>query len=234
MRIAAWAFVVCTAVSTIAIFIPAIELHVGGKRVGKTESMSLWDLNTSRDKLAALVASFRDSRVRKAGAKIAGKVADKVGGKLRDTARGVRDSLEGVDTVSDSDVKTAATVLSIATWTLLVLNLLALAALFGDTVKNRFRRWRAVLVTITTFFATGITIALGVGFSQAADQGNAELGRSLLTTRAGTYMMPLATIAAFAAAIVLLVQLVRAGKPAAPPMPPPPMPPPPMPAPPAY
>jgi hypothetical protein len=220
VRIAAWAFVVCTTVATIAIFIPALELHIGGKRVGKTESLSLWDLNTSREKLASLVAGFRESKARKAGAKIAGKVADKLGSKA---ARDLRDSLEGVDTVSDSDVQTIGKVMSVATWTLLGLNLLALLVLFGDTVKGRFRKGRVIVAAIAAFLTTGITVALGIGFSQGASQGNAEIGRELLSTRAGTYLMPLFAIAAFIASIVLLVQIVRASS-VVPPMSPPPPP----------
>jgi hypothetical protein len=222
-------------ISTIAVFVPVIEFHVGGKKlVGKTEAMSLWELNTSQEKLLNFLANFRENKARKAGAKIADKIGGKFGGKIGSTARDLRDSLEGVDSIKDEDVRTLGTILSVATYSLLALNLLALAILFGDTVKGRFRRWRVVIALIASFLTTGLTISLGLGFSFAADQGNVEIGRNLLTTRAGVYMMPIAGTLAFIAAIVLLVQLIRASgstRPmaSAPPQQPPQQPPPPPP-----
>lgn len=232
MRIAAWAFVVCTVVSTIAIFVPAIEIeiHVGGKKLGKTEAMSLWQLNTSRDKLARFVETFRANKARKAGAKIADKIGSKLSGKLGSTARELRDGLEGVDSVKNEDIKTLGIVLSIATYTLLALELLILGVMFGDTVKGRFRKGRVIIALIAAFIAAGVTIALCIGLSIGADTGTSELGLSAvsLTTRAGTYLMPIGASLALVAAIVLLVQIVRTAG-AVPPMaqPPPPTAPPP-------
>lgn len=209
VRIAAWAFVVCAVLSITAIFVPAVELQLGGGAVARKTSLSLYQLSTSRDLVRSYLRAYKRTPGKKLGEGLAGALMPRVGKGLRGHLDDVRDAMTTLDDVDDRDVVLVGRILTATVWTLLALLAVMAGLSFADTMRGVFRRRRAIAAVALGLVTSAIAIAALLALREAVWQANDELGRALVATAFGAYMLPVAAIGALAAAVVQLVQLVR-------------------------
>ena len=212
MRIAAWVFVVCAVLSITAIFVPAVELQLSGGAISRKTSLSLYQLSTSRDLVRSYLRAYKRAPGKKLGEGLAGALMPRVGKNVRGHLDDVRDAMTTLDDVKDSDVVLVGRILTATVWTLLVLLAVMAGLVFADTMRGTFRRRRAIAAASLGLITSAIAIVALLAVREAVWQANDELGRDLVATAFGAYMLPVTALGALAAAAVQLVQLVRLKK----------------------
>jgi len=209
VRIAAWVFVVCAVLSITAIFVPAVELHLSGGAVSRKTSLSLYQLSTSRDLVRSYLRAYKRAPGKKLGEGLASALMPRVGKGLRGHLDDVHDAMTTLDEVEDKDVVLVGRILTATVWTLLVLLAVMAGLTFADTMRGAFRRNRAIAGVALGVVTSALAIAALLAVREAVWQANDELGRELVATAFGAYMLPVAALGALAAAAVQLVQLLR-------------------------
>ena len=206
MRVASWLFVLCAALGAVGVFLPSIELRPGGAAVSRRADFSLYKVASDRATARRLLAMYRASEHRRVGAKILHGVAPRVAGRARAALDDARDAMATLDDVSDDDVRIAGIALVVALCVLLGLDAIMAAVVFGELTRGGHRRGRHVAAMIAALIVAVIGIALHVVCREAVWQANDEIGRSALSLGPGAYVVPLAGVAAFALAIVLVAR----------------------------
>lgn len=206
MRVASWVFVVCTVLGAIAVFMPSIELRLGGSAVSKRTQLSLHAASTDRELVRRLLAAYHRAPSRRTGAQIVRAVAPRASGRARAALDNTRDAMATLDEVSDDDVRTAGTVFTVALWTLLGLDAAMAGLVFVELMRGGYRRGRLAAALVASALVAVIAVALHVACRQAVGEANDEVGRSALVLAAGAYVVPLAAIAGLAAATALVVR----------------------------
>ena len=209
MRLASWMFVLCAALGAIGVFLPSIQLRPGGAAVSKRVELSLYKVASDRAVARRLIAAYRASHHRRLGADLVHSVSPRVGGRARAALDDARDALTAVDDVSDDDVRTAGIVLVAALCALLGLDAIMAALVFGELMRGSRRRGRYVAAMTASLLAAAIAIALHLACREAVWQANDEVGRSALSLGPGAYVLPLAALAAFALAVLLVARRSR-------------------------
>ena len=211
MRLAAWLTIVFSVLSATAVFLPGVEVQIGGVAVSRRASLSLFQAANERDLARAMLGKYH----RATHLHDAESAADALLLHARKTASkahvdDARDAMSTLDDVSDSDVKTAGRALVAVKWGYLGLLAILAALAFGDTMRGEYSRKRVIAAVVIATLATAIAIAVHVGWREAVAEANDELGTSTFAVGIGAYVMPAAAIGALAAAVALLVQHVRA------------------------
>ncbi len=206
MRVASWAFVLCAALVAVALFLPSLELRVGGRSVSKRTERSLYQVSSDRALIHRMLVAYHASDKPKLGTKIVRAVAPRTTGRPRAALEDARDAMETLDEVTDDDIKSAGTVLTITVWSLVGLEAVLILLVFGQLMSGSFRRGRLVLAVLGSILAVAVAIALHIVCREAAWQVNDEVGRTILTLGPGIYALPLAAIAALVASVVLVAR----------------------------
>ncbi len=212
MRLAAWSFAVCAALCVIGVFLPAAQLQLDGPSVTQRGSLSLYQLSNSEESVRELLAKYRDSTTKKIGARVLGKVAPHLKGRLKSRADDAQDALDTLDAIEDEDVKLVGTITSITMWSLLGLEAMIAVLIFGLTSRSSRLRPIGALIGSLLVAAIGVAILLVLRrvVAEANAELDAELGRSMVSLRAGAYVIPLAAVGTLVAMIALLVAHTRA------------------------
>ena len=206
MRVASWLFVVCAAIGVAGVFLPSIELRPGGAALSRRVDFSLYKVASDRAVARRLFAMYRASEKRRVGARVLHSVAPRVGGRTRAALEDARDAMATLDDVSDDDVRIAGIALVAALCALLGLDAIMAAVMFGELMRGSHRRSRHIAALIASLIVAVIGIALHVACREAVWQANDEVGRSALGLGPGAYVVPLAGLAAFALAVVLVAR----------------------------
>lgn len=205
MRVASWAFVLCTALGAVAVFVPSIELRGAGE-LSKHAQLSLHAASTDRELVRRLIAAYHRSSKRQLGAAVLHKVTPRASGRPRAALEDARDAMDTLDEVSDDDVRTAGTIFTIVLWTLLGLEAVMAGLVFTELMRGTFRSGRLIAALAASVVVAAITIALHLACREAVWQANDEVGHGALVLAAGAYVIPLAALAAVVAAIVLVAR----------------------------
>jgi hypothetical protein len=217
VRAASWIFVLCAVLVGIGVFLPSLELPVDDRAVHKRTDLSLYKIASDRERARKLLAMYRASSKRRTGGHIARTLAPRVGGRARAALGDALDAMDTLDDVSDDDVRFAGIALIAALCVLLGLEALALVLVFGALMRagpaprdpargRRYRRGRMVAAMIAQVAVTAIAVALFVVCREVVWQANDEVGRTVLVLGPGAYVLPVAAVIGFVAAIVLVAR----------------------------
>lgn len=211
VRVASWIFVACALTCAIGIFVPAIELRIGGHVLSKRTSLSLRQAAGDRDLVRKLLAASRGAQHTHAG-NLVHKVAPHASGTLKDVLGDANDAMDTLSGISDDDAKTAGLVITIVVWAFFVACLAMALLVFLDVVGGEYHRWRLVTALAIATVVAAIGIAIRYACTEVAFEANDELGRDAVGLGAATLVIPITAIGAFCAAITLLVLHVRAAR----------------------
>lgn len=210
MRVAAWIFVVSTALGAIAVFVPAIELAPRGIGLGRHASRSLYQLNTDRDLVRGWFGRGGRSQTRRYGLALANVLVDSSNARARrfhvDDAR---DAMGAFDEVDPAAVDRAAIGLHAVTLGLLALEAIMIVLAFPASQGARHRKRTIVAAGLAVVIAA-VAIALHLVYREVVWQVNDELGGTVLALGPGAYAIGLAAVAALAAIATTLVMMIRA------------------------
>ena len=207
MRIAAQAAVVCALACGLGVFLPAARLDVGGRLALGPTSRSFYQLGQSTDEVRGFLARYRQSTAKYVGSRALDKLAPRLPGRLQSPSRDVQDAIATLDELRDEDVKTVGTIAAATMWSLLALNLLVIALVFGT--DGRTRRLRVAAALAVSIVTAVVAVAVHAVFRIVVAEANAEVGSAILTLRGGAYLMPLAAVASTVAVIAWFVSYVR-------------------------
>lgn len=208
MESAARAAIVAAFACLVGVFLPAARLDVGGKLAAGATSRSFFTLGQSGGAVRSFLASYRQSTAKKIGAKALDKLAPHLPGKLKSPAGDVQDAIATLDELEDEDVARVGTIAAATMWSLLALELGLIALLYKTSARTRRLRVAGALVVAT--LGAVIAVAVCLVLRLVVREANAELERELLTVRGGTYVMPIAAVAALLGTLVWFVGYLRA------------------------
>lgn len=207
MRVASWVFVLCAVVIALGIFLPALALRPGGAVISKRAELSLHTISRDRHTMRRLLAAYHASSKRELGGRVIRSVVPRItGGKARAALEDARDAMDTLDDLSDDDVKTAGTALTITLWSLIGLEALLIALVFGELMRGTYRRGRHVLALIGAVLAAATAIALHLVCREAAWQANDEVGKTIVTLGPGSYLMAAGGVVGLLSAVVLVAR----------------------------
>ncbi len=207
MRAASQAFVLCTLLSVVGIFLPSVELRVsgvGGMLLGKRAELSFYTANTKRDVVRAMVASYHRAPGKGYGAAVAGALMPKVGKRTRSYLDDARSAMSTLDEINDEDLGTAATILNVTLWAVLALHLLMAAIVINEMRRPSDRRRRIAFALALSVIVTAVAVGMHLICREAVAAANDEVGARVLRLGVGAYMMPLAALGTLGAAIAML------------------------------
>ena len=211
MRLAAWFSIAFAVMSAVGVFLPGVVMEVGGVRIARKASVSLYRAAADRELARSLLQRYARSGGRQTGEKLADKLLEHGGSHARKLhVDDARDAMSTLDEVSDDDVKTAGRALVAITAIYLALAAVIVALLFGDTMRGAYSKRRAIVTVVLGAVLAAIAIAVHVGWSAVAFEANDELGVSSFALGIGAWVMPVCAVGALASAIALLVLRVRA------------------------
>ena len=212
MRIAGWIFVVSTVLGLAGVFLPSVEPTVAGVGLGTRTSLSLYQLNSNRERVRRMIASYHRAPWHGLGQAVAGALIPKLGrhlgGALDDTAA----AAATLDEVRDADVATAATVLRIVLWVFLALQATMLAIMFGQGLQARPRTRHIVGALVMSVLVTALAIALRLVLDEVVVEANDELGAHVVRLGVGAVLTQWASIAGLVAIVAALALHVRHGR----------------------
>lgn len=205
---AARAAIVLAFFCMVGVFLPAGRLDLGGKYAAGHTSRSFFQIGKSTGAVRTFVARYQASTAKRIGAKALDKVAPHLPGRLRGDAGDVQDAMTTLDDLRDEDVKLVGRIVATTMWSLLALNLLVIALLYGTTEHTRRLRVAAALAVslVTALVAVAVCLVLRTVVAEA----NAEIEAPLFALRGGAYIMPATAVASFLATIAWFVFYLRA------------------------
>ncbi len=207
---AAWLSIAFAVLSAVAVFLPGLEVEVGGVRLSRRTSMSLYNAAADRELARALLARYAHSSHREYGEKLADKLLEHGGKHAKELhVDDARDAMSTLDDVSDDDVRNAGRALVALTAVYLALLAIPIGLTFGDTMRGSYSRRRAIAAVALLVIASAVAIAVHVGWREAVFEANDELGTHSFALGSGAWVMPVGALAALAGATALLVLQVR-------------------------
>lgn len=212
MRVTSWVFVLCTVLGIVGVFLPSVELQLRGQAVSERTQLSLYEASSNRERVRELIAAYHRSTRRELGGDLLRAASQRSGGRLRSALDSARDAMDTLDYVSEDDVRTAGTIFTVTLWSLLALEALIVLLVFPQLMRGSYRRGSLVAALATALVVAAIAIAIHAACREAVAQANAEVGRTTLALAAGAYVIPLAAVAAFIAAVILVVRSRRAAR----------------------
>jgi hypothetical protein len=212
VRLASWVFVIAAVLGAIGVFLPSVELQLGGTSVSRRTRISLYTASRDRDLVRRLIAAYHTSSKRKLSGDLVRTVSPRVGGRVRSVLEDARDAMDMLDDTSDDDVRTAGAGFTAALAALLALDAVMILLVFPSLMRGTFRRGPLIGALVASLLATAIAGALHLACREAVWRANDEVGVTTVALAAGAYVIPLAALVNLAAAIALL----RRRRPAAP------------------
>ncbi len=210
MRFAAWLSIAFALASTLAIFLPGIELQVNGVSLGKRASVSLYTATRERDLVRTLLDKYHAAGKRKLGEQAADVLLEHAAKHAKKAhIDDARDAMATLDDVSDSDLKVAGRALVGLTWGYPALVAILVFMLFGATNEQTFATRRAIGGVVLGVLVAASAVAVYLGWSTALAEANDELGVQLFGLGVGAIMMPVCGVIALAGAIATLVLHLR-------------------------
>jgi hypothetical protein len=200
VRIASWVFVVSALCAFLSMFLPSIELTVGGL-TPRRGSLSLYKISTERKLARALFGRYTHSHGRVVAEKLTDAIAPRLGAhKIHlDDAQ---DAMETLDELSEDDVREAGLAITIGVWTLLVLSGAMAVLVLGELVRREYRARRMVYAGLIALVVGAIAVGAHLGLREAVWQANDELGHDTFELGIAAYLLPTAGVIAFGAAVV--------------------------------
>jgi len=209
VRVVSGALAVCVLLALAAVFMPSLEARIDGVTFGRRGTMSLYKASTERALARRLFASYARSKGRRYGEALATALLPRVKSRLHAVVDDIGSAMSTLDEVTDDDVRTGGTVLVIAIWAFLGLELLLGGVVLGESLRDDPRRGRLIAAIAIALIAAAIAIALHLVCREAAWEANDELGTEVVALGIGAYVLPVASLGGLVAAIVLLVQRLR-------------------------
>lgn len=204
MRLASWVFVIAAVLGAVGVFLPSVELQLGGKSVSRRTRISLYTASHDRELVRRLIAAYHTSSKRKLSSDIVRTVSPRVGGRVRSVLEDARDAMDTLDDTSDDDVRTAGAAFTAALAALLALDAAMILLVFPSLMRGSFRRGPLIGALVASLLATAVAAALHVTCREAVWRANDEVGVTTVALAAGAYVIPLAALVNLAAAITLL------------------------------
>jgi len=201
--------VLCTTLGVVGLFLPCLELQVGGNAVGKRAAISLYTASTKRELVRRMLAAYHGSNKRRTAAEVVRAVESRTKGRVKSALEDTRDAMETLDATSDDDVNLAGIALAVAVWTLFGLDVLLLVLVFTQLMRGVYWRGRLVAALVASVAAAVLAVALHLACREVAWQANDELERTVVALAFGAYLVPLAAIASVAAAVMLVTRSRR-------------------------
>jgi len=212
MRLAAWAFVVCTALSALGVFLPSVELELAGKAVSKRTSLSLYRANTDRDVARKLIAGYERNTKKRFGAAILTAIMPHTSGHVNEALDDATSAMSTLDGISEDDVKTGGLVFAITLYVFLGLHALMAGLVFRQLMSEVWRRKQIIVALVVAVLVAAIAIGTCLVAREVVWQANDELGFHALGTGIGAYLTPCAALAGLAALGTVLVLHVRTAR----------------------
>jgi hypothetical protein len=209
VRVASWIFVVCAALTAAGVFLPSVETHVGSVSLGKRGTLSLYQLNTNRELIRHVFASYHASTHKKLGEAMLAEMVPRLGGGLHSHLDDVHSAMTSADDVTDDDVRTATIALAIAIWALLAVELAMAALVVHQLMRERFTGKRLVAALAMAVVVATVAVVAHIGVREAVFEANDDLGKDVLAVSYGSYLMLGAAIAAVIAGTTCVVMHYR-------------------------
>jgi hypothetical protein len=217
VRIAAWLSIVFAVLSAIAIFLPGIELQVGGVTLGKRAKVSLYTAARDRDVVKTLIERYHALGGKATGEKAADFIlahAHKHAAKAH--VDDARDAMSSLDEVHGSDIQLAGRALVGITLGYIAVVVAFVLVMFGATDEAKFSRRRAIAGVAVALVLAAVAVAVHVGWSMGLAEANDDIGGEPFVLGIGADLMPVGALAALGSAIAALVLLLRAKRDAKP------------------
>lgn len=219
MQLAARAAMLCAVLCVVGAFLPAGELAIRTPVSTHRRTASLYQLGASKDAAKTFLHRYRSSLGKKLGVKVLDKVAPRLRGRLGSGASDLQDAVATLDSIQDRDIDTVGAIIVAVLWSLLGVNLLVIALLWGvDATSRRLRIAAAVAVAV---IAAILGIAVYLVLARIVSEANAEVERSVFALRGGAHMMLLAGLGLLIAAAITAIGYARTRARFRPPTPPP-------------
>jgi hypothetical protein len=209
VRAEVFVFVAAAFLCCVGLFTPVGQLDLTGRSIVRTTSISLFKLGNSKDDVREFLSGYRGSKTKKVGAVVLDKVSPHLRGRAASDAADVQEAMAALDQLRDEDIDKVGTFVAVVVWSLLVLNVLGAYLMLAAHPPSGRGRGRAIAGTITALFTSVIAVGVYVGLSRVVAEGNHELGRDMLSLRAGAYLVPIGAVGSLVAAITLMVSFVR-------------------------
>jgi hypothetical protein len=207
VRIVGWAFVICTVLGVVGVFVPAVELHVSGVAVTKKGALSLYQASNDRDLMRHFVASYGKNR--RYGAALVGALSPHAKGRVKGNLDDVHDAMDTLDSVSDDDIVSGARAFKYALWGFLGLHVLMGLLIFTNVMQGAFRPRTLAIAAACSLVVTAMSIAIWWACGEAVFQANDELGFEIAGTSIGATLLPIAAIGGLVAIATLSVMRFR-------------------------
>ena len=205
MRIAAWAFVACTVLGIVGVFVPVVELRVEGVAVIKKGALSLYQASNNSELVRRFISGYRKNSKKKYGAAILGALQPHARGKVKGNLDDVHDAMDTLDSVQDDDIVSGARVFKIGLWAFLSLHVIMGLVIFGSVMNGVFRTRMLAIAGACSLLVTAISIGIYWACGEAVFEANDELGVDFVGTSIGALLIPIAAGLGLAAMTVLVV-----------------------------
>jgi hypothetical protein len=203
VRIASWAFVLCTLLGVVAVFAPCIQLSIGDKR-----GVSIYKVQADRVLAQRFIVGY--GKHKKTSSAFVVALLPRTKGKAHDVLDDASDAMSTLDDVSEDDAKTAGKVLQTVVWSFLLLSVVGGGLVLRQVVQGDYRRGPTIAAAGITLLTSAIAIAIRVGCGEVVFEANDEIGKAAFELGWGAWAMPAATLAALATGLALVVLTVRA------------------------
>jgi hypothetical protein len=209
VRIACWLFVVSAVLAALGMFMPAVQLEVGGAVLSRRTTESVYQIQAGEGFARKLLARYQASKRMHVGKRIASKVMPHVGKTLKGHLDDITSAMSTLDDVSDDDVKTAAKAIAITLWTFLGLAIVGIVLVFTDLVSGRYHKSRMVISMIISLLLAVAGVALTIVLAIAAAELDDDLGFDVVHLAVAAYVIPAAAVGSFVAMVAALVARSR-------------------------
>ncbi len=209
MRIAAWAFVVCTLLGVASVFVPVVELRVSGVAVAKKGALSLYQASNNSELVRRFIAGYRKDSHKKYGAAILGALEPHARGKVKGNLDDVHDAMDTLDSVQDDDIVSGARAFKIGLWVFLSLHVIMGLIVFGSVMNSAFRPRTLAIAAVCSVLVTAISFGIYWACGEAVFEANDEIGVDFVGASIGTTLIPVVATLGFVAMTVLVVLRIR-------------------------
>jgi hypothetical protein len=214
MRIASWVLVACCALAAIGVFFPAIEARPGlaeklGHRVARHSTLSLYQAASDRQLARRLLAVYRASHGAAVGTRLVGAIDPVARGRLKDALDDAHDAMDALGGISDDDAKTIGTVVAVAIWVFLTVQVITALIVLWQAVGGIYRRGRIAGVLVLSVIGTAMAIAMWIACKQIVFEINDEVSAAITELGSGAWLILVGGTGALIAGIALLIAHLR-------------------------
>jgi hypothetical protein len=201
-------FVLCAFFGAIGLFIPSLEVEVGGMAIKKTK-ISLYTMSAKHELVEKMFARYHRMPGRGLGRALAGALIPKVGKRIGGVLDDAKSAAETLDDISDHDVGLGGKALVALVWIMLALYVFGGMIVFGETMREGWRGKRLFGASAIAVILAILAIGVHLVCREAVWEANDEIGAPLLAIAPGQYLMLGATLAALAAIATVDVMFLR-------------------------